>query len=431
MVNIIHYQQIFIKYIKNNLLDFVVFLFIFNATLYYFLRFQFDINYVIIGIHLTLLVLLVFLGIYYLKRNVNNLSIKMMMFLLYGVYLLSITFYNGGTNALLYSLKDYIFVFLLFLFYYEYVKKDNYILLFYFVGIVGTIISSIYCLEVINFYNSTQTYNDVFDYTKNLRVAAAGSIGENIVTFTSSGSRFYRMAGVLAHNNVTALVIGITVLSLIALNLSVKRLYLYPFIIFNFFTLILTGARTAIIAFLIGCLYLYWNKIKNVIFILFSIPVSIYVIMYYFPGSGYIFNIDQFFNTFTKSVEDIQLIGIDRLYNIILGSGFNFPNMETYINSSNDYLFPIVSDHFFIIQLCTIFGVLPLLYLFYGIFLNKEVCQNAKYKNYIRIVQSIILVFFVSTLHTNALVRPQALHILILFLALLYKLRFLSSKSNS
>ena len=99
-----------------------------------------------------------------------------------------------------------------------------------------------------------------------------------------------------------------------------------------------------------------------------------------------------------------------------VGFGFNYPGM---ISTEGALFRPILEDDLFILQIFTMYGVIPISMFFYYLFLSKN---NSHYMilndKYWRSAKSIILCVIISAFHTNALVRPQIFPVFIFFIVI-------------
>jgi hypothetical protein len=402
----------------------ILFLFLFITVLYYFLRFQWGWDFIIISMQISLLVILSGIGIFKFilmkKSNRTNNDLVFLLIAGYSVFLLLITSVRAASiEAISYSIKDYILPLLLMFYYSNIFKRITITYVFKVVAIIGTLVSLIYFLE---FVNKIYLNNDVFQYTIGMR-GVSGSIGETLIR--EGGESFFRLAGPLSHANSTAIIIAAGLLSLIPFvknNSMIKIVLGFDLIVF-----LLTGSRTAWIAFIFSFLYYKGVSIKLLAkAIVFSI-VIFSTLLSFFPAISGLLNLERFILTIGDILNKVELLSFSRLYNILVGSGFNYPGMST---AGNPFYNPILEDDFFLIQLITIFGLIPLAGFF--VFIFKKRHPLIKRNDLWRSSQSILIIFTISIFHTNAIIRPQIFPIFILFVVLKKEIEYrlyLSKKS--
>jgi len=403
----------------------VLFLFLFLTVLYYFLRFQWGWDTYIIVFQVGLLSIFALLGVIDLLRNVSyykNYKAIYAIIFIYSVILLFITFFRGGVHGVSYGIKDYVLPVSLLLFYQKFISRKDIDKIFLMVAIIASFVSIIYFGE---FVSKGILMTGEFNYTSGMR-AIANALGES--TVRNANGVYFRLSGPISHNNSTALMIAIGALSSMALFKTKYSKYSKALFFVNFVILILTGARTAWVSFLIG--YFFINSFSITKLFNFSAVIAFLggIALILFPGFSGLIDLERFFKTFDIIISTFSVLDLDRLYNFIVGSGYNYPG----ILDKSSFYHPIVNDHLFTIQLSTIFGLIPLLLFIYFIFSNKNLIKNIKYDVQYRASSAILLTYFVSTFHTNALVRPQLFPLFFLFVVILHKVKIkylLSNKS--
>jgi len=240
--------------------------------------------------------------------------------------------------------------------------------------------------------------------------------------------RIFRLAGPLSHNNSTGLMIAIGALSSMALFKTKYSKYSKVLFLINIIVLTLTGARTAWFSFLIG--YLFIKKISIIKLFNFSV-ISVFLVnitLILLPGFGGLVNLERFLKAFDIIINRVEILDLSRLYNIIIGSGYNYAGML----DKGSTFHPLLEDDLFFIQLATVFGLVPILLFIYFIFSNKNLVKNIKYNVQYRTSSAIVLAYFISTFHANALVRPQLFPLFFLFIVILHKVKekYLLSKKT-
>ena len=162
---------------------------------------------------------------------------------------------------------------------------------------------------------------------------------------------------------------------------------------------------------------------------LLSVATVILVYSIYNPAIIELVNVSRFFNTLGQILQKAEVLELNKIYNIVIGSGFNYPGMV----ANEDLMYrPILDDDFFALQLFTMYGVLPLLFFIYYLFKeNKDVVKYMFKDKYWMAGRAILICFLVSTFHTNAMVRPQLLPIFILFIVIIDQIGNAYKKSAS
>lgn len=394
------------------------------SILYYFLRFQFDLDFFILSIYSILQILII--GIVPFKViKTNNFKRSfidsIMLFVsLHFIYLLIFTLLrNFSSNTLLYAIKDYFFpicfywyirlsifkkylkMLLNFIFFLSFTASIIYLLDFYLKGIMGE--PSLIYLEKIR--NLTMEKSE------------ATSLSGTIV----KGDLFnlFRFEGPLGHNSATSLFISIGVTIGIFRNLFVKNYSYLFFLTICFIALIVSANRTSIFALILSMLihlsiYKY-NSLNGYRIIKYSTFFVIFLnIVFLFLADnpfGFIFSFESLQRNLDyilfSNKEFVQLMPF--FYNPILWFGVGFP----IIDSDSFFIDIIRSDDFFLIQLVSIYGILFIVFLF--IFFRSWYI-NFKVVNIKLIIQdkyimysysSIVIIMLVSILHAGSLTRPQ------------------------
>jgi len=394
----------------------MLFLFLFMTVLYYFLRFQWGWDNYIIGFQVGLLSVFSLIGFINLLVNSHfykNYEAVYVIIFIYCAFLLFITFFRGGVHGVSYGIKDYVLPVSLLLFYPIFILREDIDKIFLMVAIIASFVSIIYLGE---FISKNILMSGYFHYTGGMR-ELTGSIGETKVGYDEYS--YFRLAGPISHNNSTGLMIAIGALSSMALSKTKYSKYSKTLLLVNIVVLILTGARTAWLSFLVG--YLFMNKISIIKLFIYSVAgiFLVNMVLTLLPGFSSLIELEGILKTFYIILSQVEVLDLSRLYNIIVGSGYNYNGML----DRNSFFHPILQDDMFFIQLSTVFGLIPILLFIYFIFSNKNLIKNIKYDVQYRASSAILLTFFISTLHTNALVRPQLFPLFFLFVVILHKIK--------
>ena len=409
---------------------FVLVSFIPVCVLYYFLRFQFNFDREILGIYLLLQGLIAFLVFYtFTKENAGNFRLNVidqlvLIVFCHSIYLLAFTLVRSpGIDSLLYSLKDYIFPVLIYWYCRRFRSKLEWVGIFKLIAFVMTIVSVVYIAE---FYERIVLGNPPFAYTEKVRALTMDITSSDTLTGTVIKGDIYtliRFEGPLSHNNVTGLAMAIGVLLSFVLARELKNNIFILTAMINFAGLLFAGPRTAMFAMAVsGAVYL-WSVKKEIHgarenrfakFVALTVAVLMLMSVFYFIDfSAYdqIYNIDSMFNTL------ISLLSANREFGDLtvlfrnpinwLGSGFPVPGDWT-------TAFNVVrSDDLFFIQLISMYGLIGGGVLFSGILqvLKQLIVDMRRPSEENRLVYQlglvVVIAMLVSTVHTNALIRPQ------------------------
>ena len=138
--------------LKDKAFNITLSLFFTCTVLYYFFRFQFDLNFYTVVTQATLMILLSLVGLIRLL-SISNLNLSYQKFaycaaVLYCALLLLLTFFRGGMPGLLYGLKDFFLPILLIFAYKSITTKDTIVFFYKLIGFIGFIVSCIYLLEI-------------------------------------------------------------------------------------------------------------------------------------------------------------------------------------------------------------------------------------------------------------------------------------------
>ena len=98
-----------------------------------------------------------------------------------------------------------------------------------------------------------------------------------------------------------------------------------------------------------------------------SIATVILVFSIYNPAIIELVNVSRFFNTLGQILQKAEVLELSKIYNIVIGSGFNYPGMV----ANEDLMFrPILDDDFFALQLFTMYGCC--IAFFYLLYLQRK-----------------------------------------------------------
>ena len=405
-------------------------------TLYYFLRYQFNIDqlilmsYLTLQLYISLIALLSLINIGLGRKAVGSIDLICLVLLFINLYLLVITFFRSpGLTSISYSLKDYLFPVLLFFYCRKIIRKDaEWESIINFIPIAISVVALIYLLE---FINTIFLGNDAFAYTLKIRelITTLNGIESSGLTntrmFIDDSYLSIRFEGPLAHNNSTALALALGAVSSLLVAKYNRSYFFYTLFLFNGFVLMLSASRTNIIAMVIAMLFLWLlrksskilrkskkrRKIAIWIKFLFLLVSSIafYWIVFESPIKS-LFTLESVLSPIkvimnnTEITAFVQMLKQPLLYG---GVGFAIPGDDS-------GLFEVIrSDDLYFIQLISMYG-LPGILLFAAGFLTiikgyKKFIRKFPFENNLVIDFGIVFVAlpFISTLHAGSFGRPQ------------------------
>lgn len=426
--------------IKLNIYQLIVVPFFFISILYYFLRFQFNLDQEILFFYGFLQ--LVFFLLFMLKLNYfvhfkhSPISKILLIFFFHSLFLtLLTTIKTLSLDAFLYSVKDYLFPVILFWVVVMFkIKYLHQLKLFHFISfLVSVIYLTDFSLKIF-FKQNTLVY---LEKIRNLTIEKANSLELSGTFISGDLFDFIRFEGPLGHNSATSIFIAIGVFIGFYLFKSYRKPYQLFFLIINSITLIISANRTAIFSLLLTFLiinFLNKNKFKpiNATFKLtvigFAFLFFISFLSKYFAIND-LFSLDSFssatYYIFFSSNEIVDFL--NSLYNPFswIGTGFPTPIMsELYLLRS------FRSDDFFILQFLNTYGIFSFFLFFFliRILINhfgKQDDDNITYKIYF----GIVIVLMISCLHAGSLIRPQIFPIFFFSFAALHSL-IINSKNN-
>lgn len=458
--------------------------FIVISILYYFLRFQFDLDGAVISLYVilqTLICLVVVVSFFqrnavrvYLTGSIDRL---LLFATFHAFYLLAVTIVrNPASEALFYSVKDFIFPVMIYWYCRYSARAIDFEFMYKFIVGVMTIVALIYIAE---FVDKVILGNPLFAYSQKVREL----IMEKTVQSSISGTvivgdlyTFVRLDGPLSHNNVTGLGMALGALGSIILAVEKKGKIFVLALVVNLFGLLLAIPRTAILSLLVaGGSYLWLRRsklgviesmgqrsfsvrlepverlagagsrgstisprtedsphfrlhpskfgIRTIFNILFSFSLVLWMfltetldISSYSNLLGYESTFVAGWNVLTNNQEITALMG--SLLNPISWFGLGYPIPGDFSDEFNI----VRSDDLFFLQLVSMYGFVGVAILLSGVWtVFKLVVKNRGGGIWVAYYLGIsfCVAMIISTLHTNALIRPQLFPLFFISLAAL------------
>ena len=418
---------------------------IFLFILYYFLRFQWGWDKYVLAIYAVCIFFVSSYGLLIISKNIvhnvkrGTIDALIKLLVVYTIILTLYTSYRGGSIAFLYALKDYLAPILIGCGITYIFNKKDYSKLIVFISFLCATVGVIYLYEV---YKYVIMNNGYMTYTIGIRDLSSAIHNTetrlSMHTVVSGGlSNYYRFPGPLSHINVTALCLAIgTVLSLSTIRLGYPNYGKILFII-CFVSLMISMARTAILSSFIGVtLYLAlvygFKKMLGFFLLVLGLIICVVVFNYEFFSSAVVhMSLERIMKTLFYVLSLFKsILTFDRMYNVIVGSGF------TYHGYTSNWFGPLLSEELFQIQLITMYGLIPII-MFITISLRKslKIIKIQKYlsyagQDYIIVVACfcVIIVMLASTIHVNALIRPQIYPIYFICLSIISQYELCHSK---
>lgn len=407
------------------------------CVLYYFIRFQFGLDrevlaaYSIFQILILSAVILVFVKWFFVRHRTNAIDWLLLILTLHALYLFVITVVRSPSyEAMLYSIKDFIFPVAVYWYCRHFIRDDEWMLVYKVIAIVLTIVSVIYVTE---FFDRIILGNAPFAYTEKMRELTMEKTGATELSGTViQGDSFtlIRFEGPLSHNNVTGL--GMALGALVCLVLwaaLVKNIY-FLLMLINLLGLLLAAPRTAIFSLLVSAgVYLWSNKSKSrgkghmvhIVVTIFGILVGASFFLVDFSAYSTLYNFNSLYNTMLMMLTANQEVSavLESFYNPIGWLGLGYPVPGDFSRDFN----VIRSDDLFFIQLISMYGLIGALLLFFGgrVMYKNIMLVRSKRATVMRPVfylsSVVIIAMVLSTIHTNALIRPQLFPLFFISLA--------------
>lgn len=422
------------------------------TVLYYFLRFQTGYVSEFAVLQVFLLTFAGILGFLFLikdgivsdkKSLLNSSDAIFLLIILHGILFSPFIFFRDGLYLFFYSCLHTILPFIIFYYFSRRFYYNEIANLIFFIELVFLFVAFIYISE---FFSNIVFKTGSMDYAVALNDYVINQLGieGGVSSSFVQGDRYVwiRMAGPLSHVNTTGLAIAL------GLILSFGRLYLMKIkielpIFFIFLTaLLMTGGRTSIVSGMLGLIFILilrhgflYAFLKSLCLAFFASPfiiLSLYFLVTYglIDSSAFlqIYNIEQFSKTISVILDNVNFtIYLEQLVNnpLTLVTGLGYPSADiSLIGWGSSFR----DDDVFFLSLLSRYGVvIPALFIFLLINFGRSIRNQvigSKSKDLEFIFMQIILLSFViaalfSTVHTDALFRPQILPIVVMVISFL------------
>lgn len=409
------------------------------SILYYFLRFQFELDHLVL-IFYTLLQIAITLGaIFKLFKFLNKchgfIDKLVLLISIHFIYLLFFTlFRNFSSTTFLYVLKDFFTPICLY-WYIRFSLNLKYLrVLLNLILILSLIVSVIYLTD---FYLKGIMGEPTLIYLEKIRNLTMEKSNSSVLSGTIvKGDVFnlFRFEGPLGHNSPTSVFISLGVVISILKLVFKTRGFNIIFLSVCVLALIISANRTALFACILTLIIhlsiFKYNSINLFRFLKFGILfIFILTIIFAFIEDnpfGFIFSFDSIFRNLDyilfSNKEFIELLPF--FYIPFLWFGVGFP-----IVGGDSFLIDIVrSDDFFLIQLISIYGILFLYFLYKYLFNWYQKIKQISFlanREQLYVFYSfscIIIILLFSVLHAGTLIRPQIFPLFFASLAALSKI---------
>ena len=431
-----------IIYVRNIKTIGLIFIFMVLTILYYFLRFQFDQPALVAIAQVSLLSLLALLALWGMVsgkyRFIHILDYMLLLLLTHAILFCAYVPLRDGLYGAAWAVVSSLLPILVYFYVSNVLSPEGGSRVLILLEFILLTVAIIFIAEFINNHVLNQGF---FKYTDLMYAHAQskGSIKTHGAWAQGDLYRYIRMAGPLSHNNTTgvALALGL-VLSVSRYITTHKVLTTVPFVLVFFVALILGGGRTSLIAGLIGSLtaVFFTTRISlaKILPKFILVLVLLMAILSWMIATEVIdpsaFN--QVYNTAQATETLVVMVTVDEIqeyfervttFPFVLLSGLGPVTPTT---SSDDLLSPVPSEDIFIVELLSQYGiVLPFLLAFaVWVTFRKALVDTERHGNsFLRSLLGAsfgcVIVFVVSSSHTNAMIKPQLFPIFFIFLAII------------
>jgi hypothetical protein len=408
-----------------------VFLFSILSSLYYYLRFQFNLVQIVPVLQFSILsigITFFFIKVFSSGLRLNSFDQIVFLFFIYNIMFFFFGIFQFGLSGVTYGLKDKISNILLYFMLILCFRKLSARILLNLIIILCSIVSIIYAAE---FVNKFVFGGDFFAYTYALRDYASDlNQSGNPVGITFEKGDIYtliRFPGPMGYNNSTGffIVIGINFLTafIVYRGISIYRALL---IMACWTGLILTLARTSIFAAIVSSSIIFisgiYNKKISLLTVILALAsfvalILLMIIMGIIDTTAYgsMLNPERILNTIRLLLNHEHFQWLYDKYErnpvaIISGLGFSFPGAKNFETS------PVVSEDVFFVQLVSQYGLilsplfLAMFFINFDALYRRIKKDDTTSKHDMGILWGTIGItasIFVSILHTNAIIVPQ------------------------
>lgn len=420
------------------------------TVLYYFIRFQTGYVSEFASLQVFLLTSAGVFGLLSLIKNKLHLDLRsfltspdfiFLVLVFHGALFSLFVFYRDGYSAFFYSGLHAILPFVIYYYFSKSFHFKEIVHLVLFIELIFLSVAVLYISEFLSrffFMTGSMAYSVALDDYVINQIGNEGGVSKSWVN--GDNITWVRFAGPLSHVNTTGLAIALgMVISFGRFYLMKKKIEVAIFFIF-LIALLMTGGRTSVFSGFIGliCILIlshgFLLSIKTVLKLaFFSFPFIIilgYLLVEYqvidISAFSQIYNFDNSGKTlnvmFTKSTFELYFEQIvNNPVTLITGLGYPSKDVSLYGWGSS-----IADDDVFFISLLSRYGVvIPVLFISFlvgfGRLIRRQIIRSNGIILDMIFIQIILLSFvitaLVSTVHTDALFRPQILPIVVIVIS--------------
>jgi hypothetical protein len=418
--------------------------FVVLTVLYYFLRFQTGLVNEFAIMQVLLLAVMAMLGGLNLYKfgvfprgvsSFSNINSVVLLLLVHGVLFLPYLYIRDGAYETMHSAKTTILPFMIFWFFYHLQHNRRLVL-----NVIEFVLLFVALLYIAEFFNKMILKQGYFEYSIALNRYVVNQFGGEGVSASWVEGDLYtliRMAGPLSHNNTTGLAIALGLVLSVSKQLVLRKRYAFITSVVFAVALLLTGARTAVLAAALGIVVVYVSlhgvteALKNTYKLLIVIPVGVGIVMTLLQfGVIDIMAFGSVFNTSSSATSIGMMFGkstfgyyfdqvLSNPVSLFTGLGHSGPNFRDYPGMSS-----LSDDDVFFMSVISHYGIILPSMLIVTVFVRTQSILQIARNNLSRDGLFILLASYgavvlclISTVHTDAMLRPQLFPLFIIFLA--------------
>lgn len=415
------------------------------TVLYYFLRFSTGLIVEIASLQALFLVTFAFLGLLILinsgLRQDNGFGLfsadnVVFLVLVHSCFFLPYIFYRDSIFNFSNAVYSTILPLLAYFAFSKCFSIERIRQVCWFILFITVVVALIYFIEYLSRY---VFFNGPLDYSMALNQHAIAKGSEGTVASWSQGVnyRLERFGGPVLHYNSTALIVGIGLIISIGKFVVHRTYFLALTTLFLCFILFLIGARTALFSVILSLFgfCLLWRH--NWWFLFYGVFIAV-PLLFIFLAMGFVlviynivdleaysnfYNFEGIYITLqNKFGNEVVLAFLKELlyqpWHFVFGMGF-----PSFTLQGNYFVTSIMIDDLFFLSIISRYGlIIPIIFIIYLVKMSKvlfNLSKNSAFehdveKSEILTLFCVIIAAVFSTIHTDAMFKPQILPIIIL-----------------